>query len=75
MRYIILVLAFLVSMPFCVFAQSEDRKLTISGQLHDVELKEPVSQATIQLFLVTEDSTFVGGTISNEKGIFSVEQK
>ena len=73
MRYIILVLAFLVSMPFCVFAQSEDRKLTISGQLHDVELKEPVSQATIQLFLVTEDSTFVGGTISNEKGIFSVE--
>lgn len=72
MRNIILILSFLILIPLCLHAQSEDRKLTISGQLHDVELKEPVSQATIQLFLVT-DSTFVGGTISNEKGIFSVE--
>lgn len=72
MRNIILILSFLILIPLFLHAQSEDRKLTISGQLHDVELKEPVSQATIQLFLVT-DSTFVGGTISNEKGIFSVE--
>ncbi len=72
MRKTILILSFLVLIPLGLQAQSEDRKLTISGQLHDVELKEPVSQATIQLFFVT-DSTFVGGTISNEKGVFSIE--
>lgn len=70
MRNIIFILFLWV--PLCLHAQSEDRKLTISGQLHDVDLKEPIVQATIQLFTVT-DTTFVGGTISNEKGIFSVE--
>ena len=54
------------------WAQSENPVLTISGRLHDTEMKEPVSQATIQLFL-TSDSSFVGGTVSNEKGAFSVE--
>ena len=55
-----------------IWAQSETPVLTISGRLHDTEMKEPVSQATIQLFL-TSDSSFVGGTVSNEKGAFSVE--
>lgn len=49
-----------------------DQHLTISGQLIDEDLKEPMVQATIQLF-TTSDSTFVGGTISNVKGNFSVE--
>ena len=54
-----------------VHAQSEpdDRKLTIRGQLLDADLKEPMIQATIQLFLAV-DSTFVGGTVSNESGNF-----
>jgi hypothetical protein len=53
-------------------AQDENRRLTISGQLIDADLKEPMVQATIQLFTST-DSTFVGGTVSNEHGTFSVE--
>ena len=47
----------------------EDRKLTIRGQVRDAELKEPMVQATIQLFAAS-DSTFVGGTVSNERGNF-----
>ena len=36
----------------------EDRKLTIRGQVRDAELKEPMVQATIQLFAAS-DSTLV----------------
>ena len=56
-------------------AQTDDnmpRRLTISGQLIDAEFREPMAQATIQLFTVT-DSVFVGGTVSDNKGNFSVE--
>ena len=54
-------------------AQEEDEhRLTISGKLLDADLKEPMVQATIQLFTAS-DSTFVGGTVSNIRGIFSVE--
>ena len=54
-------------------AQDEDeQRLTISGQVIDSDLKEPMVQATIQLFTVS-DSTFVGGTVTNEKGTFSVD--
>jgi len=53
-------------------AQPENRRLVISGQLIDDELKEPMIQATIQLFQTT-DSTFVGGSVSNDKGNFEVE--
>ena len=45
----------------------ESRRLSIIGQLFDAELKEPMIQATIQLFQAS-DSTFAGGTVSNEKG-------
>lgn len=53
-------------------AQPETRRLTISGQLLDAEMKEPMVQVTIQLFLAS-DSTFVGGTISDNKGNFIIE--
>ena len=51
---------------------SDDNRLSISGQLLDADLKEPMVQATIQLFQAS-DSTFAGGTVSNEKGNFYVE--
>ena len=51
--------------------EPEDRPLTIRGQLLDADLKEPMVQATIQLFTVS-DSTFVGGTVTNERGNFYV---
>ena len=53
-------------------AQSDDRRPQISGQLLDADLKEPVAQATIQLFTAS-DSTFAGGTVSDLAGTFSVE--
>ena len=45
---------------------------TISGHITDVDAKEPIEQATIQMFRV-KDSTFVGGTLSDVRGNFSVE--
>ena len=75
MKYI----SILVIMLFAtlgVQAQEDDdqefHRLTISGLLLDADLKEPMVQATIQLFTAT-DSTFVGGTVSNNKGVFSIE--
>ena len=50
----------------------EDQGLTISGNVHDAELKEPMVQATVQLFR-KRDSTFVGGTVTDLRGNFSVE--
>ena len=52
--------------------EAEGRRLSISGQLLDADLKEPMMQATIQLFQAS-DSTFAGGTVSNEKGNFYLE--
>ena len=66
---------FFLLMATAAFAQTDDnepRRLTISGQLIDAEFREPMAQATIQLFTVT-DSVFVGGTVSDNKGNFSVE--
>ncbi|MBQ4296055.1 MAG: carboxypeptidase regulatory-like domain-containing protein, partial [Prevotella sp.] len=56
----------------CAHAQEENSKLTISGRLTDVDSKEPMEMATIQLFWAN-DTSFVGGTLSNEKGNFSLE--
>ena len=72
MRKISLIIAFCLLAVLTSYAQEEYRRLTISGQLLDADLKEPMVQATIQLFTAS-DSTFVGGTVSNERGTFSVE--
>ncbi len=42
----------------------------ISGQITDRDTKDPVEQVTIQL--LRQDSTYVGGAISNEQGLFHV---
>ena len=72
MRFITLFAVLWLFTALGVQAQEEYRRLTISGQLLDADLKEPMVQATIQLFTTT-DSTFVGGTVTNERGTFSVE--
>ena len=59
-------------MPCIAHGQIEYQRLTISGQLLDADEKEPVLQATVQLF-TANDSTFVGGTVSDNKGNFSIE--
>jgi len=69
----IMILAFLMLTIVGVKAQSgEDQGLTVSGNVHDAELKEPMVQATVQLFR-RRDSTFVGGTVTDLRGNFSVE--
>ena len=72
MRYLCLfMLLFAVSL--CANAQEEDDddRLTISGHLIDDIENEPVINATIQLFTL-KDSTFVGGTMSDVQGNFSI---
>jgi hypothetical protein len=68
----ILLISLLTAVSLCTVAQTENRRLAISGQVIDSDLKEPMVQATIQLF-VAADSTFVGGTVSDTKGLFSIE--
>ena len=74
-KRIILILTF-ITIHFSLLTTSaqpdpEDRRLTIRGQLLDADLKEPMIQATVQLFTAS-DSTFVGGTVTNERGNFYV---
>ena len=53
-------------------AQDDDRQQAISGQVIDAELREPMVQASVQLFR-QRDSTFVGGSVTDLRGNFSVE--
>ena len=75
MRHLTLLLAFWLLAATGAQAQEENeenRRLTISGQLLDSDQKEPMIQATVQLFLAA-DSAFVGGTVSDIKGNFIIE--
>ena len=82
MRHLTFLLAFCLVTAINVQAQSphtsdtssdeeEDTKSTISGHLLDNDQKEPLALVTIQLFWAN-DSSFVGGTVSNEDGNFSI---
>ena len=57
---------------FCNAYGQEQQERSISGNVRDVELKEPLVQATVQLFR-SRDSTFVGGTLTDIRGDFSLE--
>ncbi len=68
-RFIILALLGLTT----IFASAQEQQIrTISGKVLDSEEKEPMIQATVQLF-VASDSSFVGGTVTNTHGNFSIE--
>ena len=71
MRHILLILLLGIT-TISIQAQSQRNNPVITGHLTDIDSKEPLDQATIQLFWIS-DSSFVGGTISNEKGNFAVE--
>ena len=60
---IMLLLAFVAAFSF-----AQERK--ISGTLIDNDTKEPLPQVTLQL--LKPDSSFVGGTVSNDEGKFSL---
>jgi hypothetical protein len=74
MRHVIIILALWSLTALSAFSQSsaEDHGQTISGSVQDAELKEPMIQATVQLFR-QRDSTFVGGTVTDVRGNFSIE--
>ena len=71
MRKILLLFVLLCVTALCAFAQ-EARRFTINGYLTDIDSKEPMEHVSVQLFTVA-DSVFVGGTVSNERGNFSVD--
>ncbi len=71
MRHILLILLLGIT-TIHIQAQSQRNNPVITGHLTDIDSKEALDQATIQLFWIS-DSSFVGGTISNEKGNFAVE--
>ena len=71
-RHIMTLVLLLLSMASIKAQSGEDQGLTVSGNVHDAELKEPMVQATVQLFR-KRDSTFVGGTVTDLRGNFSVE--
>ena len=72
MRYKLFLWFVLCCFALCANAQDEQERLTISGRLIEAIEKSPLSQATVQLFWA-KDSSFVGGTLTNERGSFSVQ--
>ena len=56
----------------CVLNASAQRE-SVSGRIIDKENKETLPKATVQLYRIRnqKDTTFVGGTISNERGAFA----
>lgn len=73
MKYVMMLALWMLAMVgIQAQPEPEDRQLTIRGQLLDADLKEPMVQVTIQLFQAS-DSTFAGGTVSNERGNFYLE--
>lgn len=65
-------LSVLFGLTTIVASAQQEREITISGTVHDADLKEPMVQASVQLFR-SKDSTFVGGTVTDIRGNFSVE--
>ena len=68
----LLIVLLLIGLCVIRAAAQEPRERTISGNVHDAELKEPMVQATVQLFWA-KDSSFVGGTVTDLRGNFAVE--
>lgn len=65
-------LSVLFGLTTIVASAQQEKEITISGTVHDADLKEPMVQASVQLFR-SKDSTFVGGTVTDIRGNFSVE--
>lgn len=52
-------------------AQAQITDAVISGQVRDGQIQEPIAYVTV--VITDSDNEFVGGTITNEKGFFSLE--
>lgn len=56
-----------------IFLVAQNPKITISGLLKDASTKAPLSFVNV-VFKLTQDSSLIAGTISNEEGRFSVAE-
>lgn len=73
-RYLLLSI-FIVLISSTTFAQNGQRsvkKIQIIGKVTNGETKAPLDYASISIFSA-KDSTLIGGGVTNEKGIFSIE--
>ena len=68
----LLILILVIGFSALSATAQEPRERTISGNVQDADLKEPMVQATVQLFWA-KDSSFVGGTVTDLRGNFAVE--
>ena len=74
LRFLTVMVTFLLGMLH-VNAQRE----SVSGRIMDKDSGEPMERATLQLYKITtkrhnqKDTTFVGGTLSNERGVFAFQ--
>ena len=57
---------------FCSFTLFGQKNLSITGTIVDNVTKEPVDFATVSL-LNAKDSSFVAGSMSNDKGVFTLQ--
>ena len=57
---------------FCSFTLFGQKNLSITGTIVDDATKEPVDFATVNL-LNAKDSSFVSGSMSNDKGVFILQ--
>ncbi len=64
----------LTILPATSFSQTKKGFYNLIGKLVDKQEKEPVGNASIQVYKLP-DSTFVKGTTSNEKGNFKIRLK
>ena len=75
LRSILLLPALLLS-----FSQAHAQRDVITGRIIDKDSGEPLEKATLQLYKITtkrnntNDTTFVGGAISNERGNFTLTE-
>ena len=66
-----LLLALLVLCQQPANAQSRSQQRSLTGRVVDGESNEPLARATLQLLKITkQDTTLVGGTLSDERGVF-----
>ena len=73
LRYIILLPALFLSI-----SQAHAQRDVITGRVIDKDTGEPLEKATLQLYKIstrrnhTSDTTFVGGALSGERGVFTI---
>ena len=70
MRYI---LSFILTLAAAAFCYSQDNQLVVTGGITD-DKNNPIPYASVALF-AQQDSSMVGGAVSDESGVFQIAAK